>query len=141
VEFREPEPVDEHADGDGDDADDADEPETSPPLIDPPVDDVPAESAEPTGRRYPSTIGGAFYLVVLLISAAGLVVVAQGDWRAGVKMIGGSLVLAAVVRLLLPAKDAGMLAVRRRAIDVVLLVTVGVLLWILSVTIPNQPPL
>jgi hypothetical protein len=139
VEFREPEPVDEHADGDGDDADDDEE--TTPAVIDPPVDDVPAESAEPGGRRYPSTIGGLFYLVVLLISAAGLVVVAHGDWRAGVKMIGGSLVLAAAARLLLPAKDAGMLAVRRRAIDVVLLVTVGVLLWFLSATIPNQPPL
>jgi hypothetical protein len=141
VEFREPEPVDEHADGDGDDPDEADDAETGSPVIVPPVDDVPAESAEPTGRRYPSTIGGVFYLVVLLISAAGLVVVAQGNWRVGVQMIGGSLVLAAALRLLLPAKDAGMLAVRRRAIDVGLLVTVGVLLWFLSVTIPNQPPL
>jgi len=35
-----------------------------------PVDDVPPESAEPEGRRYPSTIGGAFYLLVLAISTA-----------------------------------------------------------------------
>ena len=45
------------------------------PDIDPPVDDVPAESAEPQGRRYPSTIGGACYLVVLIVSAVGLAIV------------------------------------------------------------------
>jgi len=35
------------------------------PDLDPPLVEVPPESAEPEGRRYPSTIGGALYLVVL----------------------------------------------------------------------------
>jgi fatty acid desaturase len=96
---------------------------------------------EPEGRRYPSTIGGAFYLLVLVAAGAGLAIVAGGNWRLGVKWIGGSLVFAAVVRLFLPAHDAGMLAVRRRFVDVVLLAGVGVLLWFLSTSIPNQPPL
>jgi hypothetical protein len=113
--------------------------ETAVPAIDPPVGDVPPESAEPEGRRYPSTIGGAFYLLVLAISTAGLVVVSQGDWRLGVKWISAALVLGAVVRLVVPAPQAGMLAVRRRLVDVAILALVGIALWVLSVNIPNQP--
>ena len=106
--------------------------------VEPPADD-PAGLPDPEGRRYPSTIGGAFYLLVLAISAGGLGIVAHGNWRLGVKWIAGSLVLAAVVRLVLPARDAGMLAVRRRPVDVLLLAGVGVVLWFLSGSIPNQP--
>jgi hypothetical protein len=46
---------------------------------------------------------------------------------------------ASLVRFVLPARDAGMLAVRKRLVDVALLVVVGVALWFLSATIPNQP--
>jgi hypothetical protein len=109
------------------------------PDLDPPVDEVPAESAEPAGRRYPSTIGGLFYLVVLGISAVGLGIVTQGDWRLGVKWIAAALVFAAVVRLVIPAQQAGMLAVRRRSVDVVILAAIGIALWFLSTSIPNQP--
>jgi hypothetical protein len=117
-------------------------PEPAPePVVEPVVEDVPAESAEPEGRRYPSTLGGLCYLIVLGISVVGLVIVTQGDWRVGVKWIAASLVAAAVARLLLPAPQAGMLAVRRRFVDVALLTVVGVALWILSTSIPNQPPL
>jgi hypothetical protein len=118
------------------------EPDPDPgPDIDPPVDDVPPESAEPEGRRYPSTIGGACYLLVVVVSAVGLGIVTQGDWRLGVRWISAALVFAAVVRLVLPARQAGMLAVRRRGVDVVILAVVGLALWFLSTSIPNQPPL
>ncbi len=111
------------------------------PVLDPSPDDVPPESAEPEGRRYPSTLGGMFYLVVLGISAVGLAIVSKGDWRLGVKWIAGALLFAAVVRLLIPAPQAGMLAVRRRSVDVVILVAIGAALWFLSSSIPNQPVL
>jgi Protein of unknown function (DUF3017) len=118
------------------------EPEPDPaPELDPPVDDVPPESAEPAGRRYPSTLGGLFYLLVLAVSGAGLVLVSQGHWRTGVKGIGAALLVAALVRLVIPAQQAGMLAVRRRSVDVAILALVGVALWFLSTSIPNQPPL
>jgi hypothetical protein len=118
------------------------EPDPEPePDIDPPVDDVPPESAEPEGRRYPSTLGGACYLLVLAVSVVGLGIVAQGDWRLGVRCISAALGLGAVVRLVMPAQQAGMLAVRRRPVDVVILVALGVALWFLSTNIPNQPPL
>ena len=92
-------------------------------------------------RRYPSTIGGLIYLGVLAVSAVGLGIVVQGDWRLGVKWNAAALVLAALVRLFIPAQQAGMLAVRRRVIDVVILAGLGIALWFLATTIPNQPVL
>jgi hypothetical protein len=90
-------------------------------------------------RRYPSTVGGAFYLLVLAITLASLLVVALGSWRDGVTYLAGGLCFAAVVRLLLPTKDAGMLAVRSKWLDALLLCGVGVALAVLAHTIPNQP--
>ncbi|MBA2953999.1 DUF3017 domain-containing protein [Nocardioides sp. MAH-18] len=97
------------------------------------------ESAELDGRRYPSTIGGAFYLVVLAVVAIAIGVVASGNWRTGVRWFGSALVFAAVVRAVLPAKDAGMLAVRRRWWDCVLLAGTGAALIFLAASIPDQP--
>ena len=111
------------------------------PDLDPPVEDIPPESAEPEGRRYPSTIGGLIYLGVLVVTAVGLGIITQGDWRLGVKWIASALALAALVRLVIPAQQAGMLAVRRRAIDVVILAGLAIALWFLSTSIPNQPVL
>jgi hypothetical protein len=92
-----------------------------------------------TERRYPSTIGGAFYLGILAVVGAGLAVTAAGHWRGGVHLMSGALVAAAVLRLVLPARDAGMLAVRHRVLDCSLLAVVGVVLWVLASTIPDQP--
>jgi hypothetical protein len=97
-----------------------------------PVEEVPR-------RRRPSTVGGVVYLVVLAGAGAGVAVVSDGRWRLGVKWISASLLFAAVARLALPSREAGMLAVRRRLIDVTLLTAVGVALWFLSTSIPNQP--
>lgn len=101
-------------------------------------------SAEPVeeddeGRRYPSTIGGAFYLVVIAVVAIGIGIVTTGNWRAGVQWFGGALVLAALARAVLPARDAGMLAVRKRWWDCFLLAGTGAALIFLAVTIPDQP--
>ena len=111
------------------------------PVIDPPL----ASPADPPelfggeGRRYPSTIGGMFYLGVLAATAIGLGIVATGDWRVGTRWLAGGLILAAVVRLVLPARDAGMLAVRHRVVDCAMLAGVGAALILLAATIPNQP--
>lgn len=100
----------------------------------PPVPPVPLD-----GRRYPSTIGGACYLLILLITVVGLGIILRGDWRFGVRVIGGSLIAAGTLRLLLPSKDAGMLAVRNRFLDVGLLAVVGGLIIFLANDIPDQP--
>src|SRR5688572_16431421 len=90
---------------------------------------LPEEEAEPAPedlpRRYPSTIGGAFYLVMLAIAGTGLVFVVLGDWRTGVRLIGGALVFGSLVRLVLPSRDAGMLAVRSKLLDALLLSGTG----------------
>jgi hypothetical protein len=106
------------------------------PDDEPPPDDEPVPE-EP--RRYPSTIGGAFYLAVLAVCLVGIGLVTSGDWRLGVKVMAGALGAAAALRLVLPSRDAGMLAVRHRAIDVLLLAAMGGALWFLAVSIPDQP--
>jgi hypothetical protein len=105
----------------------------------PPPEEPDQVSAEDDGRRYPSTIGGAFYLVVIAVTAIGIGIVTTGAWRVGVRWIGGALIFAAIVRAVLPARDAGMLAVRRRWWDCLLLVGVGAALLFLAGSIPDQP--
>jgi len=97
------------------------------------------ESAEDGDRRYPSTIGGAFYLVVLAVVGIAIGIVTTGAWRGGIRWFGGALIFAALVRAVLPAKDAGMLAVRRRWWDCLLLVGTGAALIFLAGSIPDQP--
>ncbi|MFN8193475.1 MAG: DUF3017 domain-containing protein [Nocardioidaceae bacterium] len=117
-----------------------------------PPEDIPPVSAEhlvdgepevepppPPPRRYPSTIGGAFYLLVLVLTIAGLVVTALGEWRFGVRIVGGSLLFAALVRVVLRPVDAGMLGVRNKVVDAVLLVLAGAVLIFLAGSIPDQP--
>lgn len=99
----------------------------------------PQPEPEPEGRRYPSTIGGAGYLLALAVTGVGITVVAFGDWRGGVRWIAAALIGAALLRLVLPVRDAGMLAVRHRGVDCLLLGGVGGLLIFLAATIPNQP--
>lgn len=93
----------------------------------------------PQGRRVPSTLGGLVYLVVVAASGVGLLVVAVGPWRRGVGIIGLALLFAALMRLVVPDSDAGMLRVRRsRWIDVLMLGGVGTALIVLAGVIPNQ---
>lgn len=90
-------------------------------------------------RRVPSTPGGLVYLVVVATSAVGLLVVALGPWRRGVAMMGIALLLGAVMRSVLPDRNAGMLRVRRhRWIDVLMLGGVGLALIVLASVIPDQ---
>jgi hypothetical protein len=104
------------------------------------VEPVPAEPAEPDdARRYPSTIGGAFYLLVLATVGVAMVLVALDEWRTGIRLMGGALVFAALVRLALRARDAGMLAVRHKVLDAVILVVLGGALIFLAGSIPDQP--
>jgi hypothetical protein len=123
------------------------EPDHPDPPVEPPEppESVPPVSAEPPPedpdepRRYPSTIGGAFYLLVLGVVAAALVVVALDEWRSGIRLMGGALIFAAVVRLVLRRRDAGMLAVRHKVLDAAILIVLGGSLIFLAGSIPDQP--
>ncbi len=105
---------------------------------DPPVE-AETGDVEHEPRRYPSTIGGAFYLAVLVAAVTALAVTYSGDWRGGVRVLAGCLGAAGLMRLVLPQRDAGMLAVRHRVVDVLMLATVAGVLWWLAGSIPDQP--
>jgi hypothetical protein len=75
-------------------------------------------------------------LVVLLVVGLGLLLVTVHLWRTGLVVIGLALMGAGVLRLLLPVRRAGFLAVRSRPVDVVLLVGTGLTLAVIARTIP-----
>jgi hypothetical protein len=78
-------------------------------------------------------------LAALVTVGVGLLVVTLGHWRQGLVMIGLVLIGSAVLRLLLPVRRVGFLAVRSRLVDVLLLAGAGVALVVLVLTIPLPP--
>ena len=75
-------------------------------------------------------------LAVLVAVAVGLVMVTFEHWRRGLVVVGLALVGAGVLRLLLPLRRLGFLAVRSRPVDVVLLAGTGLALTAIVLTIP-----
>ena len=120
-------------------------PEENPEVDDPEVARTDAMAAEPGGLRAvtevkkPSTLGGVIYLAVLVAALAGIGIAATGAWRTGVSWLAMALLGAAVARVVLADADAGMLRVRRKLFDVVVLVGTGTALLVLAASIPNQP--
>ena len=76
-------------------------------------------------------------LAVLLAVGIGLLMVTFEHWRRGLVVVGLALVGAGVLRLLLPLRRLGFLAVRSRPVDVVLLAGVGVTLTAFALAIPG----
>ncbi len=76
-------------------------------------------------------------LVVLVVVAVGLLMVTIGHWRVGLVVMGLALAGGGLLRLLLPVKRVGFLAVRSRPVDVVLLVGVGITLAVVALAIPG----
>jgi hypothetical protein len=76
-------------------------------------------------------------LAVLVLVASGLLVVTVGHWRQGLALIGLALVGAAVLRLLLPVRQVGFLAVRSRPTDVVLMAGTGLALTVVALVLPD----
>jgi len=77
--------------------------------------------------------------VVLIGVVASLVVVALDHFRIGSLMLAGSLVLAFVLRLVLPSSQIGMLAVRSRTVDLVVLGTLALVLAVFALWVPPPP--
>ena len=89
-------------------------------------------------------IGVVPYLVLLLCTIAGVYIA----WRdgsngggAGGVIAGLALLAAAVVRGLLPARLAGLLASRRRATDVITLAAFGACMLVAGLVLPRLGPL
>jgi len=78
------------------------------------------------------------YLVVLAGAGAGMFVVAQGSAYAirGMAVLGGTLLAAALTRLLLPNRFAGVLASRRKASDVLAFAVFGAAVLAVALSLP-----
>ncbi|MFP5253708.1 MAG: DUF3017 domain-containing protein [Actinomycetes bacterium] len=95
---------------------------------------------EDDGPRWvPRTLGGAVYVVVVAMTLVGLLITMMGSWRPGVSWIGAAVLVGAAARAVLSERGAGMLRVRRRWPDVMMLVLAGVALIVLAVVVPEQP--
>ena len=76
-------------------------------------------------------------LAVLGLAAGGLVLAALVDWQVGAFAIGLSLLIGGGLRLALPVRTAGWLAVRTRGLDASLLLGLGFAVVVLANTIPR----
>jgi hypothetical protein len=76
-------------------------------------------------------------LAVLVTVGVGLLMVTFEHWRKGLVVVGLALVGGAALRLLLPVRRVGFLAVRSRPVDVVLLAGTGLALAVIALAIPS----
>jgi hypothetical protein len=77
------------------------------------------------------------YACVLVGLAAGLAVEATGHFKKGSLVVGAAVLFGALARLVLPAGKVGLLAARKRGIDVFILV--GFAVAIIAVAYAVQP--
>jgi hypothetical protein len=93
-------------------------------------------------RDRPGAVGWLAYLVVLGIVAAGLAWLWAGGAHAakgGTLALAGAMFVAALARLVLPERWAGLLASRKRITDVVTMATLGT--GLLAVVLLSPVPL
>ena len=74
--------------------------------------------------------------VAAVVALGGLAVVAIGEWRSGAVLVGSAVALAALLRLVLPERMAGLLVIRRRWIDVVGLAGLAAAIIVLAFVVP-----
>ncbi len=74
-------------------------------------------------------------VLVLLVVAAAFMRVLTEHWREGALLLGGSLLVAAVLRAVLPRVKVGVLAVRGRTVDTISYTGLGLTVIWLALTI------
>ncbi|MQA83313.1 MAG: DUF3017 domain-containing protein [Streptosporangiales bacterium] len=83
-------------------------------------------------------LGEIPFLLILIGVAVGLATVGMHHFKRGSVLIAAALMLGAVLRLVLPERQAGLLAVRGRAFDVLTFVALGAGIALMAVVVP--PP-
>ena len=73
--------------------------------------------------------------LVLLIAVVGMSRVLTQHWREGAVLLGGAMIVAAVLRAVLPTERVGLLAVRSRPVDVLCYAAFGLVMSIIAVQI------
>lgn len=94
---------------------------------------VAAAAAERSVNQWP-------LLVVLAALAGSCLILATGHWRKGAFAAGCAVLLAAGLRAVLPRKVAGLLVVRSRWFDTVLLLLCGAAMVALTMVVPKSSP-
>ena len=95
-----------------------------------------------TQPRHSGSAGPQWPLALVLAGAGVgvlLLVLGVGGFRPGATVIGVSVVGAALLRAALPERTAGLLAVRSRPTDVVLLAGLGLAIVALASLVPASP--
>jgi hypothetical protein len=72
---------------------------------------------------------------VLVTVGVGLLLVATEHWRKGLVVMGLALIGAAALRLLVPVRRVGFLAVRSRPVDVLLMAGTGLVLTVIALVV------
>lgn len=88
----------------------------------------------PQRGKHPALVHLPFALVLLVV-AFGLVRIGQYHWRQGTVLIGAGLLLAAGLRALLRDEQAGLIAIRGRAVDVLCYSAFGLMVISVALTI------
>jgi Protein of unknown function (DUF3017) len=98
----------------------------------------PGDGRSATDRLRSLNLHNVPALVVLACAAGGLAYAAviPEHWLRGVLFMAGALILAGLFRLSLPIRQAGILAVRGRAVDVLCYVGSGAALWVVGLLLP-----
>lgn len=122
---------------------DAEVPEQSP-TVPEPVEGPPARSVDQPSQRPPKNavqqVLGQWPLATVLAGVAvGLAVVATGHWRLGATLIGAAITVGGLLRLM-PQRRVGLLAVRNKALDTAVLLTVGIGIIVLAFWVPPSRP-
>jgi uncharacterized membrane protein YdbT with pleckstrin-like domain len=79
------------------------------------------------------------FAVVLLVVAVAALRIFQYHWREGAALIGVALLLAAVLRAVLPAARAGLLAIRGKVVDIVTYTGLAAAVLYVALTIIGGP--
>ena len=75
------------------------------------------------------------FALVAAVGLFGLLWIALKHWRIGASLIGLTLLLAAVLRLVLANEQVGLLAIRSRGIDLLLYSGLGLMILVVALTI------
>lgn len=95
----------------------------------------PTVASQPARKRRPGFTEWPI-LVSCLGIAGGLAYMGLVDFRQGSMVIAVFICLAAFLRIVLPERTVGLLAVRSRVVDVMSLLTLGLALAIITVVVP-----
>ncbi|MGW4524356.1 DUF3017 domain-containing protein [Amycolatopsis sp. NPDC004378] len=79
------------------------------------------------------------FAVVLLVVAVAALRIVQYHWREGAALIGAALLLAGVLRAVLPTARAGLLAIRGKVVDVVTYAGLAAAVLYVALTIIGGP--